>query len=95
MTVAPQDTPANKHKVDVGNNLPLAWLYVLGVTGLVIGNIVVAITTAVATSASDPSVSLVWMAIGSGLANGGLLFFVGALVAHSINWQIGRSGPRR
>ncbi|MEP6482591.1 MAG: hypothetical protein ABJA94_11350 [Rhodoglobus sp.] len=95
MTDAPQDTPANKHKVDVGNNMPLASLYILGAAGLVIGNIIVAITAAVATSSAGASGSLFWATIGNGLANGGLLFFVGALVAHAINWQIGRSGSRR
>lgn len=95
MTDAPQDTPANKHKVDVGNNMPLVSLYILGGAGLVSGNIIVAVTTAGATSTAAASGSLFWMTIGNGLANGGLLFFAGALVAHAINWQIGRSGLRR
>jgi hypothetical protein len=84
-------TPANLHKVDIGNNPALAWLYILGGSGLVAGNIIVGVNTAVATSSGVAADTAFWGIIGNSLGTGGLLFLVGALVSHAVNWQIGRS----
>lgn len=87
--------PAQLHRVDIGNNPPLVSLYALGGLGLVIGNLIVFFVPASTGNSSDATGNLIWSVLGNGLVTGGLMFLTGALVAHAINWQIGRSGARR
>jgi hypothetical protein len=90
-----RETPANQHKVDIGNNPALTWLYIGGIVGIVVGVIVFVAAGNQIQDAYDPSGALAWQGLGGLLTNVGGLFLFGALVVHGINWQIGRSGLRR
>ena len=90
----PTSTPANRHRVDIGNNMALVGLYVAGIGALVLGLVTLGISSALVGSASDPSNALVWQTLGALTTNAGGLLFTGALVAHAVNWQIGRSSGR-
>lgn len=91
----PTHPPAQKHRTDVGNNIPLVWLYALAIIGLGLGVVISAISTYQADVSYDPTGALLWQGIGVQLMNGGTIFLVGGMVAHAINWQVGRSGQRR
>ncbi len=82
------------HIAEVGNNLALVSLYLVGGGGTGLGILVFGIATAMADSAYDPSGALAWQGAGGFLVGVGVFFLAGALVAHAINWQIGRSASR-
>jgi hypothetical protein len=79
------------HKADIGNNLALVTLYGLAIGALIVGVMIVGFASAQVNESYDPSGALAWQAIGAALLNAGFLLVTGALVAHAVNWQIGRS----
>ena len=80
-----------KHAVEVGENTALNALYVIGGLGIALGVLVLGLASHSVTVDSDPSGALAWQAIGGLVLNFSGLTFIGGLVAHAINWQIGRS----
>lgn len=83
------------HQVEVKDNPVLGALYTIGLILVGLGLIVVFVAFSKSISAFNTSGSYAWIALGAAAANLGGLMLVGGLVAHAINWKIGRSAGRR
>ena len=79
-----------QHKVDIGNNPALIALYGLGGSAAGLGLLTVIISSALLPAALDPTGALAWQSLGSATTAFGFTGLIAAMVAHAVNWQIGR-----